>query len=1206
MSPVQSVCEKDIFSEYLDRFIEVLIIKLESDVESHFPDIVTVKDKFESVLALINSTSEVTPVKSSCKFKIILKKLLKHGKLSSVSPTDRSSLLDLCKILLQFMNNDDLIATVNEFIEHTHLDLAHQTVSKFTKSDINLFTFYAIDILLNSLEAKHLQWNSMDCLERIVIDVVLCCDNDVLCVILHHLIPNLIRFSNSSRILEEIWLSLQRDCFKNAESTSDFIKCHDEQCLSRKVSILCMLAQYYISSEKNSFPLVTKEHFWFIIYCGLIDSLPLHRKKALYLLKRSVDFLEVNCLTFNCNFFIWNVNHVSHLQEIWKDIIIVLEVLEEKQLHLINPILPNVMKLTVINNVVGEELLKDNWLKCVCRRLMSHESSQLVKWGIVNLICADAFFHLEYDPTFYRIIFNALNNTSLFSKNQGKNSFAVGESLKNWFLKFSYQSDKTFFKNILNLFCDISWAPVPLFYVVQALATTPKTDCWDTSTLIILKKFIIETLGTQNVHIRGAIQCCLLRCVINLTDTRDLDYRTVFDLLSVIRSSECLRRGTQSWKMLVIWLKQFIEAPRLLTFLKTEIDGMLLEQNTHDACLSMEAISRCVILMSDIGLFCGESKTPQIFTPILNLFNHTSTSNSKPVDRALMFLMNLVIELETVATSKNDVTKELVFSLALKCVRSAMSYMEIGFKNWFGYTKEISTLQQYLSFISCFGSCEDTKTEMKESVLKLVMDSYNVLADDRLSNPSLKYFSLMLVSWVAKYNCSQYKQCSSVSSNGIIAKSHQVLVEKLMKEQQINKILQGEDLKSCNDSMHSKFSSSCVLAGWNLLHSYIVAFEKSLYKIKSLLRIEQLIELGLEATQIGGKDVLTEINQVFEVVLPEFINELETETLSKFISTTWNACFELRKNELFWIIFKSWIKMFYQKTLMENENCNKLQIEYAYTILELGETVGGLSNCLFKHLNEEIYKHEDLAKLPNDLLVKALVFGPVHRKDLRIESEVCNFIKSKGSEYSINILKPLTGDRDDCEVRLYVLNLILKVCIGENGEITSLKILISVMESLMDEDSRISEKKKRYYGDSHHHRVKNRIVQVLLVLEYVLLQSLSSASEVLYEKLLEWLSDNLSRESHQPSIRYQLQWLFVRCLLHKPRHLPKFWIMFEKGSEERAGCVCSYISIAYHLAVVLQHDEFSSRCVQEILPWCMAQHFNVRMYAQFVLSKLCL
>ncbi|XP_039285527.1 probable methyltransferase TARBP1 [Nilaparvata lugens] len=535
-------------------------------------------------------------------------------------------------------------------------------------------------------------------------------------------------------------------------------------------------------------------------------------------------------------------------------------------------------------------------------------------------------------------------------------------------------------------------------------------------------------------------------------------------------------------------------------------------------------------------------------------------------------------------------------------MRSAMSYIEAGFKNWFGFTKDISTIQQYLAFISCFGSCESTKSEMKESILKLVIDSYNVLSDSKSSNTTLKYFSLMLVSWVAEYNCSQYKECSSVSSNGIIAKNHKSFVENMVKEQRINTVFQGEESKPCYDS---KMLSSCVLAGWKLLHSYLEAFDSSVTQIKSLIQIDQLIDVGLEATQIGGKDVLAEVNRVFGVLLPEYINELETETLSKFICTTWKACFELRKNELFWIIFKSWIKMFYQNRLLKDEKCNTLQIEYANNILELGETVGGLSNCLFKHLNEEIDTPEALNKLPNDLLVKALVFGPVHRKDLRIESEVCNFIKSKDGDYSINILKPLTGDRDDCEVRLYVLNMILNVCSGKNGEITSPRTLISVMESLIEEDSRISEKKKRYYGDSHHHRVKNRIVQVLLVLEHVLFKSeSSSSSEVFYEKLLDWLSDNLSRESHQPSIRYQLQWLFVRCLLHKPSHLPKFWIMFEKGSEERAGCVCSYISIAYHLAAVLKDDEFSSRCVQEILPWCMAQHFNVRMYAQFVLSKL--
>lgn len=50
--------------------------------------------------------------------------------------------------------------------------------------------------------------------------------------------------------------------------------------------------------------------------------------------------------------------------------------------------------------------------------------------------------------------------------------------------------------------------------------------------------------------------------------------------------------------------------------------------------------------------------------------------------------------------------------------------------------------------------------------------------------------------------------------------------------------------------------------------------------------------------------------------------------------------------------------------------------------------------------------------------------------------------------------------------------------------------------------------------------------------------------------------------------------------------------------------MCSFISIAYHLSMVLNENEFIEQCVVNFLPWCMSQNFNVRLYAQVLLSKL--
>jgi hypothetical protein len=55
-----------------------------------------------------------------------------------------------------------------------------------------------------------------------------------------------------------------------------------------------------------------------------------------------------------------------------------------------------------------------------------------------------------------------------------------------------------------------------------------------------------------------------------------------------------------------------------------------------------------------------------------------------------------------------------------------------------------------------------------------------------------------------------------------------------------------------------------------------------------------------------------------------------------------------------------------------------------------------------------------------------------------------------------------------------------------------------------------------------------------------------------------------------------------------------------QAREKRPGSICSFIAVVYHVSYML-HDEqemFVDRSVHEILPWCMAQHFSVRLYAQ--------
>lgn len=59
-----------------------------------------------------------------------------------------------------------------------------------------------------------------------------------------------------------------------------------------------------------------------------------------------------------------------------------------------------------------------------------------------------------------------------------------------------------------------------------------------------------------------------------------------------------------------------------------------------------------------------------------------------------------------------------------------------------------------------------------------------------------------------------------------------------------------------------------------------------------------------------------------------------------------------------------------------------------------------------------------------------------------------------------------------------------------------------------------------------------------------------------------------------------------------------------QGTKERVGCVGSFLAALTHVACTSQDEDVLCRAIDHTLPWCMAQHFNTRLYAQ-VSFRIC-
>ena len=135
--------------------------------------------------------------------------------------------------------------------------------------------------------------------------------------------------------MNKIW-----DLMKNL--TKGLTKTRNED---RKVYILlCGFANYFfpVSGICVCTDLRCDEKFWAMLQNGLLSKDSVNRKRSLYLLKRIVDICETNCLEVNDSMvadlanvpvFSWSKKNAASLTKIWQDLILLLEVFEDKQVY---------------------------------------------------------------------------------------------------------------------------------------------------------------------------------------------------------------------------------------------------------------------------------------------------------------------------------------------------------------------------------------------------------------------------------------------------------------------------------------------------------------------------------------------------------------------------------------------------------------------------------------------------------------------------------------------------------------------------------------------------------------------------------------------------------------------------------------------------------------------------------------------------------
>ncbi|XP_043943041.1 probable methyltransferase TARBP1 [Protopterus annectens] len=383
------------------------------------------------------------------------------------------------------------------------------------------------------------------------------------------LLPSLMQNqSYASCVIHKLWKELQNWLSAGLNSTT----------ITRILLCLCSLADYFFPTVDRDTEVVIDlrfyNDFWKIVQLGITHEDSISRKRATYLLKRAVDVsdkLKDSCESsqdkVSCLFW-WSSENTVKLLHFWENFILILETVEENQVHVIKPILPklsNLIESSVLDSE-GYPLFHVSWFTCIYTRMIHNENKTIMKEGVTHFLNLSVFEYSLVSLGFAEFVsghlMDALSDSNLYNRSPDEplgTCPSVGLQLSKFFQLFvrslPEETQGQFVLHFVQKMASRHWYSVPIFFISKALASIPACKLWGKEGLLALRDILQCTMITHQVLLRAAAQCCLLQIAMNLTDVSRVTFDEVSTFLMFLRPEESLSRKTSLWNQLCEWLR---------------------------------------------------------------------------------------------------------------------------------------------------------------------------------------------------------------------------------------------------------------------------------------------------------------------------------------------------------------------------------------------------------------------------------------------------------------------------------------------------------------------------------------------------------------------------------------------------------------------------------------------------------------------------
>ncbi|XP_036151331.1 uncharacterized protein LOC105836856 isoform X2 [Monomorium pharaonis] len=618
--------------------------------------------------------------------------------------------------------------------------------------------------------------------------------------------------------------------------------------------------------------------FWLFILRGLRLPLQQYRKQALYIMKKAVNsmsknvilnFAHANLMKAQITPFICNKSDAS-IDHIKERFFMLYETLEEKQEHLITPVLSHVVALVKVNK---EHRICDCfnvvWLQCIFEKILLHENNSIAKWGVSHVCELDD--DTVFDDRFLELFVGVLNNNFFYECHIDEECPTIVKELSQ-FLRCAKKS------NLLNRFLNkiscVAWGPVAIFYIIHALQTVsheePRSD-WQANELNAIKSLVGINLSMHSHILRTASQIELLRAICNCVQ-RINDLPLFANVLAAFPPGESLTRGTPSWNVIKTWLHTVLKEKNAVIFVEETCTQY--KKGNINPEMNPKTFATMIYLLYDASFLflCKTCPAMEALNNLMYTLNGISMRPYADINSSINLAEFISHLLHLSVKGPHDKMTDFILSHVHTTFNFLIMIMkrisaQLTYKDYTRYTKIVSSHIINAPFFM-------SKKEVDNYAERLQSESLNLMSN--LQNLNIQYLYGLHVLYLSQ---------------------NIVVLPTLCKKHLLS---MTNDIKATN--LQGKIASEYHLLLLKLMHQYLINSP-----VSSWIPVTTMLTNLLKFLDVDSPENVSEIAKILTVMIDnKIISETsDRETLESIFNLGFTCINNGKKNNIFWMTIQN-------------------------------------------------------------------------------------------------------------------------------------------------------------------------------------------------------------------------------------------------------------------------------------------------------------